>query len=47
MSRETILINSFSYGRINNEKIKENVIKKKIVFAIKNWNDASDAESAK
>ena len=29
------------------KKIKENVIKKKIVFAIKNWNDASDVESAK
>ena len=29
------------------KKIKENVIKKKIVFAIKNWNYASDVESAK
>ena len=47
MSRETKLINSFCDGRIFNEKRKENVIKKKIVFAIKNWNDASDVESAK
>ena len=29
------------------KKIKENVSKKKMVFAIKNWNDASDVESAK
>ena len=35
MSRETKLINSFCDGRIFNEKRKENVIKKKIVFALK------------